>query len=494
MPIMTTKSQIDVLERLQNVKSTKMVTTSREMFFLSLALVFTIVVGSVALGFTPWQQSVSGVGEVSTLNPMHRPQTVQAPIDAQIEEWLVSEGEWVKEGQPILRLKEIKAYYLDEEQLDRMLAVRQAQEAQVLAAQNTIDALIAQKQATLSGRGFAVPSAVAKQEESLAKIRAAEQKVNATQKEYEIAKFNESRTRTLYADGLKSKRELELAENTLVKTRSEYTAATADLQGAKQSFSGASFDVGKVDVDVTSKVAEVDSKLAKAEQDFAKESAELVKLDNEIENLRVRQEQRTIVSPVHGRMVRTSVYGAGQTVKEGEELAVVVPDAGDKAVTLFITDVDAPLLSVGRQVRLQFAGFPAVQFSGWPRASKGTFAGRISVIDVVDDGRNRFRVLVEPDIVAIQHGKEEPWPEDEHLRYGTQVLGWVMLDQVPLGFELWRRFNGFQLNLQEKPPPVNNALEDAKKASLPIQKNGKIGGKDESPKFGGIKSNAGKQK
>ena len=30
-----------------------------------------------------------------------------------------------------------------------------------------------------------------------------------------------------------------------------------------------------------------------------------------------------------------------------------------------------------------------------------------------------------------------------YLRQGVRVNGWVMLDQVRLGFELWRQFNAF---------------------------------------------------
>jgi biotin carboxyl carrier protein len=282
----------------------------------------------------------------------------------------------------------------------------------------------------------------------------------------------------------------------LVKAQSDFAASQADLKGAEQSFQGATYSVGKSNLDVDAKQSETASKLAKARQDYAKANAELVKLDNEIVNLKERQAQRTIKSPVEGRLVRTNVYGSGQTIKEGDELAVVVPDAGDRMVMLYLTDVDAPLVSVGRQVRLQFAGYPAVQFSGWPKVAMGTYAGRVVVIDAVDDGQNRFRVLVEPDLKAIQARKEEEWPEDQHLRYGTQAIGWVMLDEVPLGYELWRRFNGFELNLKKKPPPVNSALENVKKETGGnYAKAGKENGSyDKGKKFGGIKSKVGKAK
>jgi hypothetical protein len=73
----------------------------------------------------------------------------------------------------------------------------------------------------------------------------------------------------------------------------------------------------------------------------------------------------------------------------------------------------------------------------------GTFGGTVALLDATDDGSGRFRLLVRPD-------DGEPWPSGLSLRQGVRVNGWVLLDQVKLGYELWRRFNGF-------PPTVKPA-------------------------------------
>ena len=77
----------------------------------------------------------------------------------------------------------------------------------------------------------------------------------------------------------------------------------------------------------------------------------------------------------------------------------------------------------------------------------GTFGGEVALIDSADDGSGRFRILVTPD-------KDEPWPTGMYLRQGVRVNGWVLLDQVKLGYELWRRFNGF-------PPAVKTPESEA---------------------------------
>jgi len=50
---------------------------------------------------------------------------------------------------------------------------------------------------------------------------------------------------------------------------------------------------------------------------------------------------------------------------------------------------------------------------------------------------------------AVQVG----WPDkDRWLRQGVRVNAWVMLQQVPLWYEVWRQINGF-------PPVVSGSLE-----------------------------------
>ena len=115
---------------------------------------------------------------------------------------------------------------------------------------------------------------------------------------------------------------------------------------------------------------------------------------------------------------------------------------------------DIPLIHAGDPVRLQFEGWPAVQFTGWPSVAVGTFGGRVMLVDATDDGQGKFRILVQPD------PKDEAWPSNRYLRQGVRTNGWVLLNRVSLGFELWRQFNAF-------PPTVTQQLD----------KGGEAGGK-----------------
>ena len=172
--------------------------------------------------------------------------------------------------------------------------------------------------------------------------------------------------------------------------------------------------------------------------------------DLDLGNARGRAENAVVRAPVAGTVVRIAQVGSGQTVKAGDELATVVPDTDDQAVELFVSDMDAALVEPGREVRLQFAGYPALMFSGVPGLSIGVFGGRVAVVDAVDDGTGRFRLLVTPDAARRVAGRRR------FLRQGSSATGWVLLGEVSLGYELWRRMNGLP---PQMPGPRRRAEE-----------------------------------
>ncbi len=61
---------------------------------------------------------------------------------------------------------------------------------------------------------------------------------------------------------------------------------------------------------------------------------------------------------------------------------------------------------------------------------------------MVDNGKGKFRCQILPDPSETQK-----WPEEQFLRQGVRANGWVLLEQVPLWFEVWRKLNGFPPSL-----------------------------------------------
>lgn len=175
--------------------------------------------------------------------------------------------------------------------------------------------------------------------------------------------------------------------------------------------------------------------------DEANASAELARMDVRLS----RQLTQSVTAPTNGTILKILSGQGAQIVKQGQSLAVFVPETDSRAVEIWINGNDIPLVQENKKVRLQFEGWPAFQFSGWPSVAVGTFSGVVSLVDAVDNGEGKFRIVVTPD--------SEPWPEPRYLRQGVRTLGWVLLNQVSLGYELWRRFNGFPAS-SSKPPSV----------------------------------------
>lgn len=166
-------------------------------------------------------------------------------------------------------------------------------------------------------------------------------------------------------------------------------------------------------------------------------AAELARIDVRI----ARQLSQLVKAPRAGSILSVLQGQGGQIVKAGDPLVVFVPESSNRVVELWIDGNDLPLIRPGRKVRLQFEGWPAIQFSGWPSVAVGTFGGVVQFVDATDDGRGQFRTIIKQD-------PEDPipWPSGEFLRQGVRAIGWILLDRVTLGFEIWRRLNGFPIS------------------------------------------------
>lgn len=159
-----------------------------------------------------------------------------------------------------------------------------------------------------------------------------------------------------------------------------------------------------------------------------------------------RQATQVVRAPRDGTIIKVNSGDMATYVKAGDALATFVPDKVPQAVEIYASGLDAPLIYPGRKVRLMFEGWPAVQFSGWPSVAVGTFGGVVKVVDNSLSPGGTIRYLAVPDPEA------EPWPSSYFLRFGAQAKGWVLLDEVSAGYEVWRQLNNF-------PPEFNQQVK-----------------------------------
>jgi len=183
-----------------------------------------------------------------------------------------------------------------------------------------------------------------------------------------------------------------------------------------------------------------------AKKDFEKAKIEYKKLlsamettiaDLEITKTKLaRQQTQIIYAPKDGFIIKILSGNISTLVKEGDHIATFAPKLTNPAIELFISGNDIALAEPGRKVRIQIEGLPAVQFSGWPNMSVGTFGGIVKSVDQSISENGQFRIFIVRD-------PEERWPDQRFLRHGTKVYGWVLLNEVKMGYEIWRKINNF---------------------------------------------------
>ncbi|MBL9103603.1 MAG: HlyD family efflux transporter periplasmic adaptor subunit [Myxococcales bacterium] len=402
-------------------------------------LVLAAIVLAIVMLAAPWQQSLPGHGRVIAYAPLDRTQAIEAPIDGRVVGWMVEEGSHVAAGDAIARLADN-----DPEILARLERERDAARDRVEAARRTIEL----SQQRIDGLAMARSSATdgARMRAGMAVDRelAAQQAVDAAQASLTASNLNLDRTQKLTADGLASRRTLELAELGEQTARADLLRAKAALAAARREVKAMRAEVVRVESDQGAGVDAARVSLESARGEVARAEQDLARIEVRL----ARQGAMTVTAPRDGTVLRLVAREGGEMVKAGDPLAMFVPDTEARAVELWLDGLDAPLVTPGRKVRLQFEGWPAVQFVGWPSVAIGTFGGVVAFVDATDDGRGKFRVVVLPD---FDLGPEDHWPTAQYLRQGVRANGWILLDEVRLGYELWRQFNGFPPVLKSAP-------------------------------------------
>ncbi len=422
---------------------------------VAVCLFLGLLLSVIACMALPWQQSVAGKGRVITYDPNHRLQEVDAPISGRLVDILpdLVEGMHVAKGELLMRI----------ELVDPILRERFAEQFEAqkrkLKAEETI--VYAYEQQILAFRDVREQTELAQDEYvkvAEQKLLAEEENLKAMEAGYEQAEKDSVRRKELYEKKVESKFEWELAVRKAAEAKSK-------LQQAKAYVKAAQSELAAKKAEREHKLREADAKIESADAVFRKSQADVESTRKDLADIQNKQslQVQPVVAPLDGYVLKLRTFQGGQIVSAGQPLLELVPATADRAVEVKVDGNDAPLVASHaaegqpRKVRLQFEGWPAVQFSGWPSVAVGTFGGIVATVDRTDDGQGKFRVVVIPD------PDDRPWPDAEYLRQGIRVNGWVLLNNVPLGQELWRQMNGFPPIVTMPSPTKQDGLLRGKK-------------------------------
>lgn len=401
-------------------------------FLLAFALVGFIVL------FLPWTQNINGRGYLTTLKPDQRPQTIQSPIPGRIEKWFVQEGDYVKKGDTILFISEIKNEYFDPRLVERTGQQIKAKEASVTSYEGKVKALNNQIGALANERELKLQQAKNKLLQSRLKVQSDSIDLEAAKTNIKIAQRQFERTEQLESEGLKAVTDVEEKRLKLQETQAKLISQENKLLATKNQVINAEVEINRVKAQYTDKISKAQSDMYTAQSNQFDSEAQVTKLENAYTNYEMRNDLYYIKAPQNGFINKAIQAGIGETFKEGDRLVGIMPSDYDMAVETFVEPIDLPLLHLGEKVRIQFDGWPAIVFSGWPNVSYGTYGGKVVAIETFISDNGKYRILLAPD-------KEDyAWPKDIRVGSGAKTI--ALLEDVPIWFELWRQLNGFPPN------------------------------------------------
>lgn len=447
----SSQSTWDDFPSMQMVRTGRIIRLAGRITFAALA------VAVLAMFFVPWQQTATGSGNVLALDPQERSQAILSPSEGVVSfvEQGIREGSYVEKGQLVLRLTPFAAGGVDQLQSQVQateIALTSQRAAYEVAKQN----VFLQES---SGRSLmlsllqAVQASKEKWEQSKNEVLVLQAELEDKQNQLGIAEQIVSRG-LISREELFSKRQAAEAQyNKVLKAENAEQEAFATLRSKED--------------ELESKKEDIDIKNREAKQKEYSEEQKVQSIEKNLSELRNKSDEFNrleVVAPRSGYIQQWFGLEGSDAVKKGDQLFLLVPDAAELAVEMKVSGNDMPLIQVGDRVRLQFEGWPAVQFVGWPSVAVGTFGGRVNRVFPTDDGLGNFRVVVTP--VGDIDG-EAGWPDDRYLRQGVRANGWVLLKQVPLGYEIWRQLNGFPPIVADQEPGQSKQKDKVSKPKLP---------------------------
>ena len=439
-----------ITENIDQYSTVKSLANRPHYKILNKIILYVSLLGVVIL-FLPWTQNISGSGAVTTLKPNQRPQTIQSAIAGRIEKWYVQEGDFVKKGDTILFISEIKEDYFDPNLVQNTKSQVDAKKMAGQSYGGKVTSLSAQINAIENERVLKLQQAQNKIRQGILKVKSDSMDLEAVKTQIKIANTQFNRAVTLNKDGLKAVVDVEEKRLKLQEVEAKIITQENKLLASKNELINAKVEINRISAEYAEKSSKAQSDQFTALSSQYDTEAQVNKLQNQYVNYQIRNGMYYIKAPQDGYVNRAIQSGLGETIKEGTQIVSIMPSKYDIAVETYVSATDLPLIHKGEKVRIWFDGWPTIVFSGWPNMSYGTFGGKIVAIENFISPNGKFRVLIAPD------EKEDAWPKQISIGSGAQTL--ALLDNVPIWFELWRTLNGFPPNYYK---PTNETKTEKK--------------------------------
>jgi multidrug resistance efflux pump len=444
------KSPLNSLNRYKSVRGL----SNRPHYKILNKIIIAVSIFAVIALFLPWTQNISGIGSVTTLKPNQRPQSIQSVISGRIEKWYVQEGDFVKKGDTIMFISEIKEDYMDPNLVNNTKNQVAAKKQSLASYGSKVSTLSSQIQFIENEKKLKLEQAKNKIKQTALKIKSDSIDLEAVKTQLKIATTQYNRAIQLNKEGLKPLTDVEDKRLKLQEVEAKIITQENKFLTSKNEYTNTKVEINRIAAEYAEKTSKAQSDQFTAMSNQFDTEAQVSKLENQYANYSIRNGMYYIKAVQSGYINRALQAGIGETIKEGTPIATIMPDKYDIAVETYVSPVDLPLIKKGEKIRVWFDGWPTIVFSGWPDMSYGTFGGQIVAIENFISENGKFRVLIAPDPT------EAKWPKQLSIGSGAQTI--ALLNTVPVWFEIWRTLNGFPPDYYKTASKSNSSVKEKK--------------------------------
>jgi len=392
---------------------------------------FLIFLAILAMLFLPWQQTVTGYGKLIAYDPSQRDYAILSTVNGFVEKYFVQENEFVKKGQPLCQIvdkdQNLSQRFVEQEQLLLKQQISTQEQIEIVKSQIVSLKLYYQN-------GLKIYDT--KLEQSKQKIESLHLQNEAMKKDFIIQENQYKRMESLKDIGIESLRSYEKAKNEYLRSKMMYEKNGIDISIEEKNYH--ILDDEKLKFSNKS-----ENSIGQLERNLLQTKVSLKNINTSIVSLKSKSESyssRVIKAPKDGIVVRILQNDINKLLKEGDKLIHFAPKVSQRSILLKVSDFNMPLIKENLPVRIMFYGWPAMQISGWPTISYGTFGGYVKSVEPLTHEEGAY-------YLHVFETKDEPWPDENVLKLGTKAVAWIRLETVSIWYQIWRYINAMPPNM-----------------------------------------------
>ena len=265
------------------------------------------IIGAIILiiMLLPWTQNIRSNGKITTLRPEQRPQTINSILAGRIETWFVKDGDFVKKGDTIVVISEVKDGYFDPKLVDRTQNQIKNKELSVISYEQKVIALDQRIDALIESSKLKLQQAKIKYRQARLKITADSIEFQAAETNYDIAKDQYHRFEKLFERDLKSQTEVETRRMAMQRAQASMISSQQKLLQSRNDLIDAKVEVRSTEAKYRDEIAKAESDKMSAMTSMYDAEVDVTKLQSQAAGYSIRSGNYLILAPQDGYVLKS---------------------------------------------------------------------------------------------------------------------------------------------------------------------------------------------